>query len=120
MINKWDVVFEVLIAPFGPVALIAVIFLLDLYFTLSQRLGEVTRMRPYYRRFWIAGLSVGLAAVVQVLRTAAHLSQAPQVAFLLSPVLSIFAFHLPLLLGVVVGVLTAWRYWSWLLIGEGE
>jgi hypothetical protein len=116
--NNWDLLLEVLIAPFGPVALIALAFLLDLYFVLSRRLGEVTRMRPYYRRFWIAGLFVGLATVVQVLRTAAHISQVSQVAFLLSPVFSIFAFHLPLLLGVVVGILTAWRYWSWLLTEE--
>jgi len=37
---------------------------------------------------------------------------------LLSPSFSLLAFHLPLFIGVSIGVLTAWRYWSWLLTGE--
>ncbi len=113
-----DHLLKVLISPFSPVSLIAIIFLQDLYLTLSRRLGEVTRMPPYYRRFGVAACFVGLAAIVQVLRIAAHLSQATQVAFLLSPVFTILAFHLPLLIGVVVGILTAWRYWSWIITGE--
>lgn len=116
--NDWGVVSRVLISPFGPVALIATLVLLDLYAQLSRRLGEVTRMRPYYRRFWIAGFFIGLATVVQVLRIAAYISQATQVMILLSPTFTILAFYLPLLTGIIVGILTAWRYWSWLLIGE--
>ncbi len=116
--NQWDILLEVLISPFGPVALIAIIFLLNLYLALSRRLGEVTRMPPYYRRFRIAAYFVGLATVTQVMRITAHVSHRPESAFLLSPTFSLFAFHLPLLIGVIVGIHTAWRYWSWLLTEE--
>lgn len=115
---KWQVLMAVLISPFSPVALVALVFLLDLYLILSRRLGEVTRMHPYYRHFVIGEGFVGLATVVQIMRTAAYLSHMPEVAFLLSPVFSVFAFHLPFLIGIVIGILIAWRYWSWLLTGE--
>jgi hypothetical protein len=109
---------EILLSPLGPMGLIGLLFVLDVYSNLSRRLGEVNRMPPYYRRFLIGSAFVFVAVLVQIIRTAAYISRNPEAAMLLSPSFSLLAFHLPLFIGVSIGVLTAWRYWSWLLTGE--
>ncbi len=116
--NEYQSLAQVLLSPLGPIGLIGLLFVLDVYSNLSRRLGEVNRMPPYYRRFLIASGFVSVAILVQVIRTAAYISCDPGVAVLLSPCFSLVAFHLPLFIGVFIGVLTAWRYWSWLLTGE--
>lgn len=114
--NGTNILGEVFISPLGPASLVGLLFMIDLYATLSRRLGEVTRTRPYYHRFWIGGAFIGLATFAQVLRTSAHISG--RVTFPLSPEFGLLAFYLPLLIGVLVAILTAWRYWSWVLVGE--
>lgn len=116
--NDFQSLAEVLLSPLGPIGLIGLLFVLDVYYNLSRRLGEVNRMPPYYRRFIIGSGFVGVAVLVHIIRVAAYISCAPEADRLLSPVFGLLAFHLPLLIGVVIGVLTAWRYWSWLLTGE--
>lgn len=116
--NEYAHLAEILVSPLGPVGLIGLLFILDVYLHLSRRLGEVNRMPPYYRRFFIGTVFVGVALLGQIIRTAAHLSCNPLASFLLSPAFSLVAFHLPLLIGVSISMLTAWRYWSWLLTGE--
>lgn len=109
---------EILLPPLGPVGLIGLLFVLDVYYHLSRRLGEVTRMPPYYRRFLIGSGFVGVAILVQIMRTSAYISRHPEVSLLLSPSFGLLTFHLPLLIGISISVLTAWRYWSWLITGE--
>ncbi|MGB9775537.1 MAG: hypothetical protein ACPLYD_05820 [Anaerolineae bacterium] len=116
--NNYPGLAEVLVSPLAPVGLIGLMFVLDVYYNLSQRLGEVNRMPPYYRRFLIGSGFVGVALLTQIIRVAAYLSCRPEASFLLSPSFGLIAFHLPLLIGMVVSVLTAWCYWSWLLTGE--
>ncbi|MCS7283600.1 MAG: hypothetical protein RMK65_00100 [Anaerolineae bacterium] len=116
--NSPITVAHILLAPLGPIVLVVLLFVGDLYLNLSRRLGEVTRMPPFYRRFWIGGAFIALAALVQVLRTSAYLSQGERVRVLLSPEFSLIAFHLPFLIGVLISIQTAWRYWSWLVVRE--
>lgn len=116
--NDFQSLAELLLSPLGPMSLIGLLFVMDIYYNLSRRLGEVNRMPPYYRRFPIGSAFVGISVLVYVLRVSAHISCSPQAERLLSPIFGLLAFHLPLLIGVVIGVLTAWRYWSWLLTGE--
>lgn len=116
--NDYQGLTEVLLSPLGPISLIGLLFVLDVYYNLSQRLGEVNRMPPYYRRFLIGSGFVGLAVLVQIIRVAAYISCRPEASRLLSPAFGLLAFHLPLFIGVLISVLTVWRYWSWLLTGE--
>ncbi len=109
---------EILLSPLGPIGLIGFLFILDVYSNLSRRLGEVNRMPPYYRRFLIGSGFVGVATLAQIIRVSAFISCNPEATRLLSPAFGLLVFHLPLLIGVSVSVLTAWRYWSWLLTGE--
>ncbi|RME31167.1 MAG: hypothetical protein D6793_12515 [Thermoflexia bacterium] len=109
---------HILLAPLAPFVLVVLLFVGDLYLNLSRRLGDVTRMPPFYRRFWLGSAFIALAALVQVLRTATYLSREETVRVLLSPGFSLVAFHLPFLIGVLINIHTAWRYWSWLLVRE--
>jgi len=116
--NEYQSLAEVLLSPLGPMSLVGLLFVLDVYSNLSRRLGEVNRMPPYYRRFLIGSGFVTVALVAQIIRIAADISCDSRVSFLLSPLFGLIAFHIPLLIGIFVSVLTAWRYWSWLLTGE--
>ena len=116
--NEYQGLAEVLLSPLGPMGLIGLLFVLDVYYNLSRRLGEVNRMPPYYRRFLIGSGFVVVALIAQVIRVAAHISCDLRVSFILSPHFGLIAFHIPLLIGISISVLTAWRYWSWLLTGE--
>ncbi len=109
---------EVLLSPLGPIGLIGLLFILDVYYNLSRRLGEVNRMPPYYRRFLIGSGFVGVSVLAQIIRVSASISCHPDSARLLSPSFGLVVFYLPLLIGVLISVLAAWRYWSWLLTGE--
>lgn len=109
---------EVILSPLGPVGLIGLLFILDIYYNLSQRLGEVNRMPPYYRRFLIGSGFVGVSVLAQIIRVSAYISCHPVADRLLSPSFGLVAFYIPLLIGILISVLTAWRYWSWLLTGE--
>jgi len=116
--NEYQGLADVLLSPLGPMGLVGILFVLDVYYNLSRRLGEVNRMPPYYRRFLIGSGFVVVALIAQIIRIAAHISCEPQLSLLLSPSFGLITFHLPLLIGISVSVFTAWRYWSWLLTGE--
>ncbi len=106
---------EILITPWGPVALLGLVYATFLYMNISRRLGAVTKMPPYYRGFFLSGPLLGVALVGHVVRKAAYLSGNPEAAVLLTPGAGLLLFHLPLFLGVLIDVVIVWRYWSWLL-----
>jgi hypothetical protein len=109
----------VLTTPWGPASLLAVIGATFIYMNLSRRLGAVTKMRPYYRAFLVAGGFVILAFTTYVLRNSAFLAGDSHAEWLLDPLFGLLLFHLPLFIGVTINLLLVWRYWSWLLKEDG-
>lgn len=79
---------------------------------LSRRFGKATRAAPYYVGFFVASALVAVGVVIRLGNLilwhldAAVLSREPMWVLLYS--------GLPAL-GVTMGVVIAWRYWSWLL-----
>jgi len=112
------VLLEIIITPLGPVGLAALFSAIYLYSNLSSRLGAVTKMPPYHRWFFVGGAFTGLALVMSILRSAAYLSCSPEAKGFTSPRSGLLFFHIPLLIGMVITLATAWRYWAWLLVGE--
>lgn len=94
-----------LLSATGPAAVGAGLVIVGL---LSQRLGAVTKMPGYYRWFYVAAALVGASSVTRVLGA----SVGPDEGLALF-CMATFA------LGVTIGVVVAWRYWSW-LFGERE
>ncbi len=82
---------------------------------LSRRMGEVTRASRFYRGFYLSGalLSISLGARVVYLiqgRTPTELHEDTLALLLI--------VGLPAL-AITLGVVIAWRYWSWLLAERG-
>lgn len=115
----WHGLLEIVATPLGPAGLAALVLTIYLYANLSRRLGAVTKMPPYYRWFVAGGGLTGMAVGVFILRSAAYLSCREEAAFLTSPEIGLIFFHLPLLIGTIINVATALRYWSWLLAHQG-
>jgi hypothetical protein len=72
---------------------------------LSQRLGAVTKMPRYYRWFFVAAGLVAISALARLLGMGGADSTLSLV------------YTVSFALGVTVGLVVAWRYWSW-LFGE--
>jgi hypothetical protein len=98
----------------GEAALIyAVVILLQL----SKKLGEVTKMKPYYRGYHVSAALIFLALIIRVLNA----------SLLFSPMANAevwrqeqwIALSLPhnvlLAIGLTIALSITIRYWSWLL-----
>lgn len=92
----------------GPISICVMFTVLGL---LSRRLGRVTRVRPYHLGMFLAACLVGISAVVRLINLG--LGAGVIADFVREPVLVLVYNGLPAL-GITVGVVTAWRYWSWL------
>ncbi len=91
--------------PFSIVSLLAVMYMLYIFATLSRRLGTVTKMKPHYRGFYVAIILVGFASLVAVMPRPAAAGE-----------LSIYflAHYMPLILAGAISLAIAYRYWGWL------
>ena len=100
----------------GSLGLFSLLFALIILAQFGNKLGAVTKMRPFYRGYYVAACLVGLALVVRFVRTSVVWASPESMSPLLNePVFYLLLHHLPLALGVTLGVGITWHYWSWLL-----
>lgn len=93
----------------GGIAIATALVVLGL---LSKRLGSVTRTPPYYVWLYVAA---GLM-LVSILTRLVHLGQGPEVAVtLIEDKVSVLLYAGLPAIAITLGVVVAWRYWSWLL-----
>lgn len=83
---------------------------------LSRRIGKVTRERAYYIGFFIAA---GLVAVGVAARIANLTSELATISILHQNTLWVILYNGVPAVGITLGVIVAWRYWSWLLAERG-
>ena len=102
------------VMPLGIVGLIAVMYLLYIFANLSQRLGAVTKMRPYYRGFYVAMGFLGVSIVARVVLSSLALAPQLNTGWLSSPLFGLAVYHAPFVMAVAISAVVAWRYWSWL------
>jgi type III secretory pathway component EscT len=86
----------------GPISLALMLMVLGL---LSRRLGRATHARPYYFGFFVAGALVAAAALVRAASLIAPDEPADWTVL----------YNGLLALGITLGLLFTWYYWSWLL-----
>lgn len=79
---------------------------------LSRRLGRATRAAPHYLGFFVAALLVGGSTVARVVNLVFGLA-GPDT--LREDIRWVLLYHGLPAVGVTLGVVFAWRYWSWLL-----
>ncbi len=95
----------ILLSTVGPLSVTLALVVIGL---LSQRLGAVTKMPPHYRWFYVAAVLTGSSVVVRLLGVSVRSQDILSLLYA-----ALFA------LGVTLGVVVAWYYWSW-LFGERE
>jgi hypothetical protein len=99
----------------SPLGIVAVIFLFFILARLSEKLGAVTRMPPYYRWFWIGMGFLGIALIAQLAYISVSLTEQPSHWLLSGSLFYLVTYHVPLAIGVTIGLVVTWRYWGWLL-----
>lgn len=90
----------------GPISIAITLIVLGL---ISRRLGEQASAKPYYLGFYCGAALLTISIVAQLLDILFQLSQTTSDGLwvILEDGLPAFA--------VTLGVIFAWRYWSWLL-----
>lgn len=91
--------------PLSVSGLVAVTGMLYILAALSRRLGAVTKMKPYYRGFYVAMVGVIIAIVSTLLRQPDDQSDLS---------IYILVYYLPLILSGAISLVVAYRYWGWL------
>lgn len=106
---------ELMVALLSSSALVGAIYLCFVLMELSRKLGQVTRMPPYYLIFYLAGIFLTVALFARLIK-ASLLFVPPEVRplFLSSPQFYFMAYHLPLLLGILLALWTTIKYWGWI------
>ena len=105
---------DALLTLLSPLGTISVIFLFFILARLSEKLGAVTRIPPRYRWFWVGIGFLDIALISQLLRITVILTGQSSYAWLNDPVFYLFTYYVPMAIGVTIGLVVTWRYWSWL------
>jgi hypothetical protein len=107
---------EIVWAILGSAGLASILFALVILAQFGRKLGAVTKMPPFYRGYYGAVGLVGVALVVWFIRTSVFWAHPEDIPSLLSaPVFYLLSYHLPLAIGLSLGLVITWHYWSWLL-----
>ncbi len=99
----------------GTLGTLSIIFLFYILARLSERLGSVERMSPLYRYYYVAIIFLVFGYVVHLLVVRSSLTPESFSDWLISTWFLLLAYHLPLAVGVTIGLVVTWSYWSWLV-----
>ena len=87
---------------------LGIVFALIVLAQLSKRLGLMTHAKPYYRGFYVAAVLLLVSTAVRFFNDFLLRQDTKQIGWIL------LYDGLPAL-AISLGVVVAWRYWSWLL-----
>jgi hypothetical protein len=94
----------------------ALLYAMLILLRLSRKLGEVTKMPPYYRGYYVSVGLISVALLARMLSASVLLSPSDTIpGWLLSPWFSVVLHHLMLAAGLTVALPITWKYWGWLL-----
>ena len=98
--------FAELLGLMGPISIMVALIVVG---RLSRQLGEQTNAKPFYVGFYAAAILVLISITAQLLDLIFHFPHSE------TDVLWIIVDDGLPAIAVTVGVVFAWRYWSWLL-----
>lgn len=100
----------------GSMGLVSILYALVILAQFGRKLGAVTRMKAFYKGYYVSAACVALALVTRFIRAAVFWAPGDAIPPLLnSPLFNLLLYHLPLAIGLSLGLVITWHYWSWLL-----
>jgi hypothetical protein len=109
-----------LTAPLGSIGLLAVIYTFYILANLSRRYGQVIRMPPYYRGFFIGIALIIVAFLSHLVQDSVIIAPEQAPSLLNNDWFYLVTYYLPLAIAVTLAMTVAWRYWSWMLKEQQE
>ena len=88
------------------IGMVSVMVLLAVLGLLSRRMGKATQAAPYYIGFFLAMGLVGVGVIARFINPDADLTQNG---------LAVMVYNGLPAIGLTIGAIIAWHYWSWLL-----
>ncbi len=98
------------ISALGLLLWVAMVVTLVVLARLSQRLGDVTHAGHYYHWYYVAAACMAAAILIQVIQQQTPLALSPNLT-----ILGIILHDGFQALGLTIGLIVTWYYWSWLL-----
>lgn len=105
----------VMLALLGSAGLISLIYVAFFLITVNQKLGAMTKMKPYYRWLYVAAFFLTEAVLIRFLRTSVFWASQEAPSMLTSDLFYLAMYHIPLGIGMTIMLLVTIRYWGWLL-----
>lgn len=96
----------------GLIGLFSICVFLTVMGLLSRRLGYVTHARAYYMLFFLAAGLVGVGIVTRFIHFTSELAL---IEDLNNNIGWVLLYNGAPAVGMTLGLVAAWRYWSWLL-----
>jgi hypothetical protein len=106
---------NIVAAVLGSMGLISAIYITLIISKLSQKLGAVTKMRGYYRGFYVSAIFLLVSLIAHLLKTSVLLASEQAPALLNSDLFYLLTYYLPLAIGTSINLAITLRYWDWLL-----
>jgi len=103
-----------LVTPLGVVGLLGVMYALYILANFSQRLGAVTKIKPYYRGFYVAMGFLAIALLARVTYGSLAFSSGSSAGTSEVSLITLAVYYIPFVIAIIISVVVAWRYWSWL------
>jgi len=102
----------------GSLGLFSLLYALVILAQFGDKLGAVTKMRPFYQGYYAAACLVGLALIVRFIRTSVLWASPESMSPILTkPSFYLLLYHLPLALGITIGVVITSGLWPFLKAG---
>ena len=100
----------------GSMGLVSILYAILILARFGRKLGAVTKMKPFYKGYYLSACCVGLALVVRFVRVTVFWAPRESIPSMLnSSLFYLLLHHLPLAIGLSLGLVITWHYWSWLL-----
>lgn len=98
----------ILLSTVGPISIVIVLLVIG---ELSRRLGAVLKIGSVHRWFYLAAIIVCISVIIRFLSIGL-----PEEDFTTrNDAIWALLYTIPLTLGVIIGLVSAWRYWGWLV-----
>lgn len=82
---------------------------------ISERFGAVIKMAPIFRYYYVGLVFLAISLVTHFVVVYVLLALEKTPAWVNSSLFLLLAYHLPLAIGLSLGLVITWRYWSWLV-----